>query len=92
MLFPRSLSWILRKIRPLKSVFQYSVKYASLVVVPVAAMVIALAQPAIGTIFGDKFVQAPLFLVLLSASYLYAALGNLSVVNLITGQGYTAFT
>ena len=76
----------------IKNVFQYSVKYASLVVVPVAAMVIALAQPAIGTIYGDKFVQAPLFLILLSASYLYAALGNLSVINLITGQGYTAFT
>ncbi|MGA3291338.1 MAG: flippase [Candidatus Bathyarchaeia archaeon] len=75
----------------LKNVFQFSVKYASLVVVPVTAMVIALAQPAIGTIFGDKYVQAPLFLVLLSVSYLYAAFGSLSESNLITGQGYTAF-
>ena len=75
----------------LKNVFQFSVKYATLIVVPVTAMVIALAQPAIGTIFGDKYVQAPLFLALLAASYLYAALGNLSVSNLITGQGYTTF-
>ena len=76
----------------LKNVFQFSVKYAALVVVPVTAMVIALAQPAIGTIFQDKYVQAPLFLALLSVNYLYTAFGNLSVSNLINGQGYTTFS
>ena len=75
----------------LKNIFQYSVKYAALVVVPVTAMVIALAQPAIATIFADKYAQAPLFLALLSVSYLYAAFGNLSAGNLINGQGYTTF-
>jgi O-antigen/teichoic acid export membrane protein len=75
----------------LKSVFQFSVKYAALVVVPVTVMIIVLAQPAIGTIFQDKYVQAPLFLALLSISYLYSAIGNLSVSNLINGQGYTTF-
>jgi O-antigen/teichoic acid export membrane protein len=73
----------------LKNVFQYSVKYASLIVVPVSAMVIALAQPAIGTIFQNRYADAPLFLALLSVTYLYAALGNLSATNLINGQGYT---
>jgi len=47
--------------------FQYSVKYAALIVVPVTVMVMVLAQPAIGTIFADKYVQAPLFLALLSS-------------------------
>jgi O-antigen/teichoic acid export membrane protein len=75
----------------LKNVFQFSVKYAALIVVPVTAMVMALAQPAIGTIFEDKYVQAPLFLALLSITYLYTALGNLSVGNLINGQGYTRY-
>jgi O-antigen/teichoic acid export membrane protein len=75
----------------LKNIFQYSVKYASLVVVPVTTMVIALAQPAIGTIFQDSYAQAPLFLALLSITYLYTALGNLSAGNLINGQGYTTF-
>jgi len=75
----------------LKNIFQYSVKYAALVVVPITAMVIALAQPAIGTLFQDKYAQAPLFLALLSVSYLYAAFGNLSAGNLINGQGYTTF-
>ena len=73
------------------NIFQYSVKYAAFVVVPVAAMVMALAQPAISTIFQDKYVLAPLFLVLLSVTYLYTAFGSLSVGNLINGQGYTTF-
>jgi O-antigen/teichoic acid export membrane protein len=75
----------------LKNIFQFSVKYAALIVVPVTAMVMALAQPAIGTIFEDKYAQAPLFLALLSVSFLYSALGNLSAGNLINGQGYTSF-
>ncbi len=75
----------------LKNVFQYSVKYASLLVVPVTAMVIALSQPAIGTIFQDRYALAPLFLVLLSISYFYTAIGNLSAANLINGQGYTTY-
>ena len=75
----------------LKNIFQYSVKYAALVVVPVTAMVIALAQPAIGTIFQDRYAQAPLFLALLSITYLYTAFGSLSAGNLINGQGYTTF-
>jgi O-antigen/teichoic acid export membrane protein len=75
----------------LKNVFQFSVKYAALIVVPVTTMVMALAQPAIGTIFEDKYVQAPFFLALLSMTYLYTALGNLSIGNLINGQGYTRY-
>jgi O-antigen/teichoic acid export membrane protein len=75
----------------LRSVFQFSVKYASLIVVPVTFMVMALAVPAIGTVFQDKYVSAPLFLALLSISYIFTALGNLSVGNLLNGQGYTRY-
>ncbi|MCW4004819.1 MAG: flippase [Candidatus Bathyarchaeota archaeon] len=75
----------------LKNVFQYSVKYASLIVVPVTAIVMTLAQPAIITIFQTDYSQAPLFLALLSISYLFTAFGSLSVSNLINGQGYTKF-
>ncbi len=73
------------------NIFQYSVKYASFIVVPVTAMVMVLSQPAIRTIFQDRYEQAPLFLALLSITYLYTALGNLSVGNLINGQGHTNF-
>ena len=43
----------------LRIVYQYSVKYSALVVVPVSALVITLAQPAIGTIFQNRYTEAP---------------------------------
>ena len=75
----------------LKNVFQTSVKYASLLVVPVTVMIMALAQPAISTLFGNQYVEAPLFLALLAITYLYTLIGSLSVSNLINGQGQTTF-
>jgi O-antigen/teichoic acid export membrane protein len=92
MLFPAfsKLDWK-KEPETLNSVFQYSVKYASLLVVPVAALVIALSQPAIATIFQNNYKQAPLYLALLSISYIFSALGNLSIGNLIYGQGYPTY-
>ena len=75
----------------LRNVFQYSVKYAALIVMPVTALVMALSQPAISTIFADKYVQAPIYLALLAVIYLFSALGSLSTGNLINGQGYTKY-
>ena len=75
----------------LKNVFQYSVKYAALIVIPVSVMIMALAQPAISTIYKDSYAQAPLYLALLSITYLFSALGNLSIGNLINSQGDTKY-
>lgn len=92
MLFPAFSKLDAKKdMEVLKNIFQYSVKYAALIVVPVTAMVMALAQPAIGTIFEDKYVQAPLYLALLSVIYLFSALGSLSTGSLINGQGHTKY-
>ena len=74
----------------LKNVFQYSIKYASLLVVPVAAIVMALAKPGVSILF-PKYSTAPLFLALLAIGYLYVAFGNLSVGNIINGLGQTKF-
>jgi O-antigen/teichoic acid export membrane protein len=73
----------------LQNVFQYSVKYSALIVVPVATAIIALSQPAVSTLFGEKYTEAPLFLTLLAISYLYAAFGSLSIGNLLNSQGET---
>jgi len=76
----------------LKNVYQLSVKYAGLLVVPAAVVIMALAQPAVSTLFGDKYTSTPLFLALLAVSYLYSAFGSLSTGNLINSQGQTTFT
>jgi O-antigen/teichoic acid export membrane protein len=75
----------------IKNVFQFSIKYASLLVVPVATLIMCIAEPAVSTLFGATYNAAPLFLALLAASYLYTAFGNLSTGNLIISQGKTTF-
>jgi O-antigen/teichoic acid export membrane protein len=75
----------------LRYVFQFSVKYASLLVVPVAALVMCLAEPAVSTLFGTTYSMAPLFLALLAITYVYTAFGNLSLGNFIISQGKTTF-
>jgi O-antigen/teichoic acid export membrane protein len=92
MLFP-AFSKLDAKKEPelLQNVFQYSVKYATLVVVPVTAMVMALAQPAISTLFEGKYEQAPLYLALSAVTYLLTAVGSLSIGNLINSQGFTKY-
>ena len=56
----------------LKNVFQYSVKYSSLIVLPVAGLIIALSEPAVTTLFADKYALAPLFLAL--SSFIFSQL------------------
>ena len=73
----------------LRNVFQYSVKYASLLIVPAAFMVMALSQPAVATLFPGKYELTPLYLSLSIIVYLFTAFGYLSSGNLIKGQGRT---
>jgi len=75
----------------LLNVFQFSVKYASLLVVPVAALVMCIAEPAVSTLFGKAYSTAPLFLALLAISYVFTAFGSLSTGNFISSQGKTTF-
>lgn len=75
----------------MKRVYQFSVKYASLLVVPVVAGVMALSEPGVSVLFGSTYQTAPLFLALLAIGYSYAAFGNLSTSNLINSQGHTNF-
>jgi O-antigen/teichoic acid export membrane protein len=82
---------VARDYEALKRVFQFSVKYAALLVVPVVAIIMALSGPAISTLFGNKYDSAPLFLALLAINYLFTACGSLSVSNLLNGQGKTRF-
>jgi len=73
----------------LGNVFQFSVKYAALLIVPVAFMVMALSQPGVSTIFGEKYSHTPLYLTLYVVTFLYTAFGYLSVDNIIKSQGKT---
>lgn len=73
----------------LRNVFRYSVKYASLLVVPATFMVMTLSQPAVATLFPGKYELTPLYLSLYIIVYIYTAFGHLSSGNLIKSQGRT---
>ena len=75
----------------LQNVFQYSVKYAAFLVVPIAALVVCLAEPAVSSLFGQTYASAPLFLALLALIYFLPAFGSLSASNFISSQGKTTF-
>jgi len=76
----------------IKTVFQSSVKYASLLIIPATFAVMALSKPGVSTIFGEKYQFTSLYLALYVIIYLYTALGFLSAGNLINSQGKTNLT
>ena len=48
----------------LNTVFTTSVKYTAFLLVPATLAIMVLATPLIGTVYADKWLNAPLFLVL----------------------------
>ena len=75
--------------KTLQNVFQFSVKYASLLIVPAVFLVMALSKPAVATLFPGKYQLTPLYLSLYLIQYLFTAFGLLISDNLIKGQGRT---
>jgi len=76
----------------LRTVFHFSVKYASFFTVPVTIAIMVLSKPLILTLFGEEYTHAPLFLTLYAVIYLFTALGNLTMRNFLKGQGKTMIT
>ena len=73
----------------LKTVFESSVKYSSLFLVPATLALMVLSAPLINTIFGDKWPFAPLFLTWSIIGNLVVLLGNLSYNRLLVATGET---
>lgn len=77
--------------KELQNAFTGSVKYASLLVVPITALVMCLAKPGVAAIFGTAYASAALFLALLAIQYLYTAFGNLSLRPFLWAQGQNGY-
>jgi lipopolysaccharide exporter len=73
----------------LKTVFAASAKYTALFLAPMTLALMVLSQSIIGTIYGDKWTIAPLFLTFYVMANLSSVLGSLSLGNLLTGLGKT---
>lgn len=73
----------------LKTVFESSVKYSSIFLVPVIMAIAVLSTPLIETMFGDKWATAPLFLSLYVLDGLMVLLGRMSFNRLLFATGET---
>ncbi|UCE96573.1 MAG: polysaccharide biosynthesis protein [Candidatus Bathyarchaeota archaeon] len=73
----------------LRKMFRASVKYSSLLIVPITALVIILSQPLVSTLYGATYESAPLFLSLSSLGFLYVGLGQFSISAILNAQGET---
>jgi stage V sporulation protein B len=72
-----------------RTVFASSIKYASILIVPVAMMLMALSGPLVGTLYGEKYVYAPFFLTIAVVGALYVVLGSQSATGFLQGLGET---
>jgi PST family polysaccharide transporter len=73
----------------LKSVFQVSVRYATLIVVPAITLIVMLSGQLVIFFFGEEYRLAPRFLSLVLLQFLPVILGALSVFEFLNSQGDT---
>jgi len=78
-----------RELQLLRTVFSSAVKYAALFLVPATMVTLVLSESMIGTVYGQKWVQAPLFLSLYVAQNLFVLIGGLIVYSFLQGVGET---
>jgi O-antigen/teichoic acid export membrane protein len=73
----------------LQTVFAYSVKYTSMLLVPATLALMLLSRPMVSALFGQKWTHAPFLLTLYVISNLLVLFGNLTWGILLTGMGET---
>jgi O-antigen/teichoic acid export membrane protein len=73
----------------LNRLFQLSVRYTSMVIVPVSTAIIGLASDLVVTLYGNAYVLTPFFLSLSILVHLNTGLGSIVLGNLFKGTGQT---
>jgi len=70
-----------------KTMFTYSVKYTSLLIIPAAVFVSAASRDLIFLLYGEGYSQAPIYLTLYAAVFLLAGLGSTVLGSFFSGVG-----
>ncbi len=73
----------------LRTVYQLSVKYVSIISMPIVAGLIALSDQIIALVYPQNYYPASNFLVLYALNFMFIALGSVGIVNLLNSQGRT---
>jgi O-antigen/teichoic acid export membrane protein len=70
-------------------IYKLSVKYSSLIIIPISIAFIAFSQPLILILYGDQFNTASLYLSLYALNFLYVGLGRYNYGVLLHSQAQT---
>ncbi len=73
----------------LKILYRSSVRYATLIIIPITTAMILFSRQGIGLLFGTRYELAPTFFSLSLLQYLAVGLGSLSVFGFLNSQGDT---
>lgn len=73
----------------LRDFYLLSVKYTSILVVPIAALLSTISYPFVVLLYGPEFQEAQLYFILSLIPSFYVVLGGLVIGGLLKGQGYT---
>ena len=76
----------------IKRFFRLANKYTTIVILPVAALIIIFSNDIVQIIYGSTYRTAPLFLMMYSLLYLLVGLGYLTLVSFYNGLGETKAT
>jgi O-antigen/teichoic acid export membrane protein len=79
----------LRDKQLLQPVYASSIKYSSLFLVPVITTLMILSAHVVDTLYGDRWIYAPLFLTLNVSGYFVVLLGSLSYNRFLYAMGET---
>jgi O-antigen/teichoic acid export membrane protein len=72
--------------------FGASVRYATMIVIPVTLLVVVVSEPIVVALFGREYALAPFFLAIAVLEFLPVGLGSLSVIPFLNSQGDTGTT
>jgi len=76
----------------IKDFYKWSVRYPSLLLIPLISMIIIASKPIILLLFGSQYPEAPLYTAILLTPSIFVGLGSLSNNNLLNSQGETRAT
>jgi O-antigen/teichoic acid export membrane protein len=76
----------------LQRMFDYSVKYTTLLIIPLAILVAALSEDLIRAVYGTAYSYAAIYLPLYVATFLLTGIGSQVVGNFLNGVGRTKET
>ena len=75
-----------------REIYQGSVRYSSMFVLPLAFLLAAISEPLVYTLYTSKYPLAPSFFLLLLIPIMLVGTGSLSIGNFLNSQGDTGTT